>query len=345
MFKSLEGARLGLFIFIGTIILIIVIFLVGSKESLFVKTIEIKAYFDRIEGLKPGAPVRLSGYDIGSVSSISLADVKTGQVEVHMRIKQDLIKFIRLDSQASIETEGLVGKKIVSITPGSVDLPIIEDGGTLKTKTPINISEIVEETKSVMANLQNITKDFADIVNKVNVGEGTIGKLINDDQLYYATVKITNTADKSLDSMTLRLSEISNFIIGIGGSVKGILSNVDSAVADVKNLTDKINRGQGMIGALISDKKMYDSLKTIVNNLVLTSENTLVATSRFAENMEALKHNWLFKGYFEQRGYWDELDYEKNINSKLQELKSQNQILDQKIKELKEIESRLNIKK
>lgn len=342
MFKNLEGARLGVFIFIGSVLLVMSIFLIGNKESLFVSTIEIKAVFDRIEGLKPGAPVRLSGYDVGSVSSIALADTKSGQVEVIMRIRQDLIKFIRLDSEASIETEGLVGKKIVSITPGSANQPVIEDGGSLKTKTPVNISAIIEETQSVMAYMRDITKDFAGIVNKINEGEGTIGKLINDTQLYYAAVKITGTADRSLDSMTTRLGEISDFLIGIGGSVKGILVNVDSAVADVKNLTDRINRGEGMLGALVSDKKMYDSLKTIVNNLVLTSENTLIATSRFAENMEALKHNWLFKGYFEQRGYWDELDYEKKLDAKLLELKTQNQLLDQKIKEMKELETRLN---
>ncbi len=311
MLKNLEGARLGLFIFLGTILLVFSIFLLGNKESLFVSTIEIKADFDRIEGLKPGAPVRLSGYDIGSVSGISLTGGNAGQVEVQMRIQKDLVKFIRLDSEASIETEGLVGKQIVSITPGSANQPIIENGGSIKTKTPVNMSEIIEETRAVMAYMRDITKDFSGIVNKVNTGEGTIGKLINDNKLYYAAVQITNTADKSLDSITQRLGEMSDFLINVGGSVKGILANVDSAVADVKGITDKINRGKGVAGALISDTKMYDSLKTIVNNLVVTSQNTLIATSRFAENMEALKHNWLFKGYFEQRGYWDEVDYEK----------------------------------
>ena len=104
MLKNLEGARLGIFIFFGSVLLIIFIFFIGNKDSMFVKTINIKAYFTNVEGLKPGAPVRLSGYDIGSVSSLVLVPGSSGKIEVTMMIQKDMIKFIRLDSQDSIET-------------------------------------------------------------------------------------------------------------------------------------------------------------------------------------------------------------------------------------------------
>ncbi len=341
MLKQLEGARLGIFIFIGTILLIISIFLIGSREKLFTTTIEIKAYFNQIEGLKTGAPVRLSGYDIGSVSGIALVDEKTGNVEVRMRIDNELKRFIRLDSQASIETEGLVGKKIVTITPGSPNLEEIEDGGIIKSKNPLNISAIVEESEAVISYLKDLTKDLSEIVSKVNEGKGTAGKIINDDKLYRSAVSITQNADRSLTAITERLNDVSDIIIEMTGSIKTIIANVDSASADIRNLVNKVYKGEGVLGTLIADQTVADSLKIMLNNLAKTTEDAKLATSSFAENMEALKHNWLFKNYFEQRGYWSKAEFEKEIENRLQELKKQNEILDEKIKQMLELQSRL----
>lgn len=342
MLKQFEGARLGIFIFIGTILLIISIFLIGSKEKLFTGTIEIKTYFNQIEGLKTGAPVRLSGYDIGSVSGISLVDEKTGNVEVRMRIDSELKRFIRLDSQAAIETEGLVGKKIVTITPGSPNVEEISDGGIIKSKEPLNISAVIEESQAVIAYLKNLTRDLADIIGKVNQGKGTVGKIINDDRLYKSAVSITQNADKSLTAITERLTDVSDIIIEMTQSIKTIIANVDSASSDIRNLVKKVDRGEGALGALISDPAVADSLKIVLKNLAKTSDEARMATSSLAENMEALKHNWLFKSYFERRGYWNKAEYEKEIEDKLEQLKKQNELLDKKIKEMLELESILH---
>lgn len=344
MFRQLEGARLGIFIFIGTILLVLSIFLIGNKEKLFVSTLEIKTYFNQIEGLKSGAPVRLSGYDIGSVSEIKLVDGKTGNVEVKMRIETNLIHFIRLDSYASIETEGLVGKKIISISPGSANEEVIRDGGVVRSRNPVNIAAIIEQTESTMSYLKTLIKDLSEIITKTNQGEGTIGKLVNDEKLYYTAVQITQTADKSLKEMTGRLTEISDILVDLGKNVKGIINNVDDATADVKNLISNIEKGDGIAGAILTDKKLGDSLKTMIANFTKTSDDMRGATSSLAENMEALKHNWLFKGYFEERGYWNKEQYEKEINTKLEDLKKQNEILDAKIKQLLELEQKVEKK-
>jgi phospholipid/cholesterol/gamma-HCH transport system substrate-binding protein len=341
MLRNLEGARLGIFIFIGTVLLVISIFLLGNKEKLFTGTIEIKTYFNQIEGLKPGAPVRLSGYDIGSVSSISLVDEKSGNVEIKMRIDNDLKHFIRLDSQAAIETEGLVGKKIVTISPGSQNIAEINDGGIIKSKSPLNISAIMEQTESTISYLKDLTKDLSEIVAKVNKGEGTIGKIVNDDKLYESAVAITRNADKSLNAVTQRLNSVSDIIINMTTSIKSIITNVDDAITDVRSVVNKINNGEGALGALVSDKKLADSIKTVITNITKTSEDARMATSSLAENMEALKHNWLFKGYFEGRGYWNKVEYENEIDAKMEELNKQNKILDEKIKEMLELQRKL----
>lgn len=341
MFKNLEGARLGIFIFLGTVLLVISIFLLGNKEKLFTGTIVVKTYFNQIEGLKPGAPVRLSGYDIGSVSSISLVDEKSGNVEVKMNIDNDLKHFIRLDSQAAIETEGLVGKKIVTISPGTTNMAEIEEGGIIKSKNPLNISAIMEKTESTIDYLSNLTKNLSDVIEKVNKGEGTIGKIVNDDKLYKAAVSITNNADKSLTAVTQRLNSVTDLIIEMSASIKNIITSVDSSIVDVRQIIDKVNKGEGTVGALVSDKNIADSIRTVISNFAKTSDYARIATSSLADNMEALKHNWLFKGYFEQRGYWNQSEYEKAIDLQLQELKKQQDILDQKTKKLQELELKL----
>jgi len=341
MFKHLEGARLGIFIFIGTVFIVISVFLIGNKESLFVDTINIQTRFKRIEGLKTGAPVMLSGLTIGTVKTISLAQDSLGGVIVVMSIEKKLINFVRLNSEASIETEGLVGKKVVAVSPGSSEYEIISADGFIKSKEPLNLTEVVEETTQILKYMKNITKDFSEVVGKVNEGKGTIGKLINNDQLYRATVDITKSADTSLQMMTAKLNELTDYIVGVGGGASRIFSNIDSVVFDIRNLVQDVEKGKGVLGALMADRSAYDSIKTVINNLVVTTESFKDGASSFSENMEALKHNWLFKNYFEQRGYWSYNEQEKALNQKIEEINNQNKVLEQKLIELKELEARL----
>lgn len=335
MFKQFEGARLGIFVFIGTVLIVLSIFLIGNKESLFVSSVTVKSTFTRVEGLKTGAPVRLSGYTIGSVSNIELVDDTTGNVVITMNIDRDIIHFVRLDSEASIETEGLVGKKVISISPGSKELAIISENGFIKSKAPVSVSEIIEETQQIMAYIKFITKDFSEIVAKINSGEGTIGRLINDDALYESTVQISRSADTSLTLITRRMDEVATFLVDIGSGAAEVFNNVDTAILGLKYLVQGLQQGEGFAGALLTDRSGYDSLQSVINNLVNTTEAAMVGTRAFAENMEALKHNWLFKGYFEERGYWTQVEYEAELDKKIAELNRQNEELKKKLSELR----------
>ena len=337
MLKHLEGARLGLFIFLGTVLIVVSIFMIGNKESMFVQSITIKSKFSNIEGLKSGAPVRLSGYTIGSVSSNVLSDDSVGTVIVTMRIDQELRHFIHLDSEASIQAEGLVGKKFVSITPGSADSPVADEGSFIKSKNPMNITRIMEDSEAIIAYMKDITKDFAEIVYKVNKGNGSVGKLVNDAELYESTVQMIQSANKDLDQISLTLEYIAELAHETIQSAKTTFTEIDTAIVSIKSIVAKIDNGEGLMGEIINDTLSYDSVKVMISNLLTTSESAQKGISSFAENMEALKHNWLFKGYFEERGYWSQLEYQKAIDEQLKELKKQNDMLENKINELKEL--------
>ncbi len=341
MENKMSAFRLGLFVFLGSMLVIITIFLIGNKEGLFASTFKVQAYFNNIEGLRKGAAVRLSGINVGSVADIKISPDVSGKVVVVMRLSSDVKQFIREDSKASIENEGLVGNKVVVLKIGTVTAKEVEDGGTILSVEPLGFGAILEETQGIMNYTKDMTSNLADIIKKVNEGEGSIGKLINDDALYQNTNKLILSADKSLYSITSRLDTLGSFITTLGLGVKSVVKNVDNVVVDIDTVISNINQGKGLLGTLISEKNRYDtSITSVLNNLVQITEETKTGAARFAENMEALKRNWLFKSYFEQRGYYDKTEYEKQLDSYLNEINERIKILDQRISTLKKLESK-----
>ncbi len=340
MLKDLSGAKLGIFIFFGSILLVIGIFMLGNKDQLFVSTFNIKAYFKNIEGLRNGASVRFGGIDVGAVKDIKIMPDTSGLVEVSMRIKSEIRRFIKKDSRASIETEGLVGNKVVLITMGSDRADIISDGGIILSKEPLSFADVIDETQGILSYTKEMTKNLSEIIARVNSGEGTIGKILNDEELYKAATSITKTADRSLSSLTDDLRNIISLFDELGKGVETVVKNTNNVVAGIDTLLKGVSEGKGVLGTLMTDQGTEGkSINKILENLVQVSEDTKTSASRLAENMEALKHNWLFKTYFENRGYWDKADFEKQIDTKLLELDEKIQTLDKKIIELKSLEN------
>lgn len=341
MYKDLTGAKLGIFIFIGSVLLVVGIFMLGNKDQLFVSTFTIRAYFQNTEGLRNGASVRFGGIDVGAVKDIKIMADTSGRVEVSMRIKEEIRRFIKKDSRASIETEGLVGNKVVIISMGSDNAEPISDNGVILSKEPLSFADVIEETQGILAYTKEMTKNLADIVGKVNKGEGTIGKILYDEELYNAATNITKSADKNLTNVTEDLRKVIALFDDLGKGVETIVKNTNNVVAGIDTLLQGVSEGKGVLGSLLTDQGTEGkSINKILENFVQISEDTKVSASRLAENMEALKHNWLFKSYFEERGYWDKQEFEKQIDSKIIELNEKIQLLDKKIAELKALESK-----
>lgn len=341
MANNLANAKLGIFIFLGSALLVILIFLLGNKDQLFTSTFTAKAYFKNTEGLRIGASVRFGGIDVGAVKGIRIVNDTTGRVEVSMRIKDEIKRFIRKDSRASIATEGLVGNKVISITMGSEKSEEIIDGGTILSKEPLSFADIIEETQGIMSYTKDMTKNLSEIVYKVNKGEGTIGKILNDDQLYNAATNLTKSADRSMVSLTDDMKDVISLFDNLGRGVEDVVANINNIVTRVDTVLAGVSEGKGLLGSLVSDKgKEGKSLNQILDNLVVVTEDAKISASRLAENMEALKHNWLFKSYFEERGYTDKAEFENVLDTKIIELNDKIKLLDEKILELKAMEQK-----
>ncbi len=336
MASKASGVRLGIFIFLAVAALIVGIFVVGSTKGLFKSAFTVTTYFETVEGLRAGAAVRLSGVDVGNVDDVSISP-KNNKVQVVLKVRSEIKDFIKTDSQASIETEGLVGNKIVVITVGSAEDESVEDGDIIKSKEPFRLAVVLEEAQGTIANIRSITGDFEQMLAKVNSGKGTLGKLVNDPSVYRDLQRTTAAADSGLRAATEQFATLSKLTAGMAGSVTSVVSRVDSVILGFKDIVDRVNAGEGAVGALLSDKRLYDSVLVVVSDAVGMMRDARIGASRFAENMEALKHNWLLRGYFEDRGYWDKGQYEKGLDAKLDSLK-------RKEEELKTLEERLRKK-
>lgn len=346
MLKDLSGAKLGLFIFIGSTLLVIGIFLLGNKEALFRPTFTVKAYFSNIEGLRKGAPVRLGGIDVGSVKDIEIIKDTSGKVEVSMRLLNEIQRFIKKDTRASIETEGLVGNKVVILEIGSSTAEQVGEGGIIQSKNPVGFGAVIEETQGIMGYTKEMTKNMSEIFEKINKGEGTIGKILTDEKLYNQATELTKRADQSLYAVITELEKVSEIFKSLGGGVSEVITNVNRAVTQVDTIIQGVNEGRGMLGQVLVEGSKYDSLFTsTMSEIQKTSADASLAASRLAENMEALKHNWLFKSYFEDRGYWDKAEYQDQINSSLRELDEKIKLIDQRIEILKRLEEKTSVNK
>ncbi|NCS80916.1 MAG: hypothetical protein COT22_02625 [Ignavibacteria bacterium CG08_land_8_20_14_0_20_37_9] len=330
--------RLGIFILIGSILFLVAVFLLGNKQSLFSSTFEVKAYFSTIEGLRKGALVRLSGIEVGNVNDLRIMKDSLATVEVTLRLVADIKPFLKEDTRASIETEGLVGNKVIVLHVGSNASKQIESGGTIQADDPLNFGALVNEAKGTLEYTKDMAKNLAEIVAKVNEGSGSIGKLVNNDDLYNNTNRLIITADRSLGSISYKLDTLANVVNTLGADVQSVVRNVDHSIKGIDDLIKNVQDGQGVLGKLLSEKSPLDSsLASVFTNLIKITEETKLGTERFSENMEALKYNWLFKSYFEQRGMYDKPGYEQKLDKFLEDINTRIKILDDRIKRLNSI--------
>lgn len=186
--------RLGIFVIIGIAVLIIGIYFIGEGQQLFRKTFRITGTFSDVAGLQVGNNVRLSGVNVGVVDLISIVSDTTVRVEIV--IDERVRKFIRKDAVISIGSDGLMGNKMLIITPGTGDKKVIENNDIVQTVSPMNLDDVFLSLKTSMDNTSQITGDLSLIISNVQSGEGTIGKLLMDQ-----------TLQQNIDSTVINLKE------------------------------------------------------------------------------------------------------------------------------------------
>lgn len=175
---SINKVRLGLLVSLSIAILIAGIYYIGQKQQLFGSTFRINGIFKDIAGLQVGNNVRFSGINVGIIENIEQVTDTTARVD--MLINEKTRKFIKKNAKAIIGSDGLMGNKILLITPGTFGEPEIADNDRIETSRPIDMDDILLKIKITSDNAVNITGDLSTILDGIKNGRGTIGKLLMD---------------------------------------------------------------------------------------------------------------------------------------------------------------------
>ena len=303
-------AAVGAFVIGGVLLFAVGIFLIGNRRMVFGDTFRVYAEFGEIAGLENGAKVRVAGMDAGQIEKIKVPVSPSAKFRVRMRVRNDLHPIIRLDSIATIQNDGLVGNKYVQIDAGTELSPIVPDQGTIRSREPFEFTDLLQkmnttidsvnativslksevddalgsitntatsaraliedvstDTHAILKSSQKVSADLQSIVAGIKEGRGTVGKLITDDSLYQNAQKIAADAQRAM-------------------------ANVQSATEQTKEAIAEL-RGQG------------GSMKGLATNLSETLSSARNVMADLEDATEALKRNFLLRGFFTRRGYFD----------------------------------------
>ncbi len=309
-----QNIKLGAFIVGGIVIFFSTLFYLGSQNNYFNKTYMVSAVFKNVEGLKEGDNVWLSGVKIGTIKKVQI--ISEGKVIVTLSLKDKQNEFIKKDATAFIGSDGLIGNKIVIIRPG-VASKIIESGDTINSFSPTDTQELFNIAKEVGSNTRSITDDLKLLSGKLNRGEGILGELLHEGQiatdLRAAILSLksagdnTNKATEQLNMATTKINNGDGLInklltdTAYVSTFEGALNNIAQVGKDTKLMSHdlqaviaKINNNNNAVGVLLADTIFANKLKK-------TLDNTQAASIKLDENMEALQHNFLLKGYFKKQ--------------------------------------------
>lgn len=314
----INNAKLGLFVIAGLVFIILLLYFIGKNQHLFGSSFNLKVELVDAQGLKAGNNVRYAGIDIGTVKSVEITNDTT--VEVILVIDKELKKIIRKNAVVAIKTDGLVGNKVVEISPVRDHASTVEEGDVLEAKTPVDTDEMLRTLSKTNNDLAEISREIKNTIIRINSSKG-LWKLLNEETLPQnlkqsaANIRAaTNKANQMMRDLhnVVRGIEDGNGSLGVLLKDTGFVHNLNTAVlkiqrvgenADtlsnqvnemVKELRLDINKGKGAVHAVLKDSVM-------VNRLNKTLENIQQGTDGFNQNMEALKHNFFFRGYFRKQ--------------------------------------------
>lgn len=255
--------RVGTTVLVGSVTLAVLIFVMSGTVSPFSHKIVLRSYFENAAGLVKGAPVRLAGVDIGNVDRIGIArDRPLTPVEVIMKIKSGVRSdILRGDgkghnsSRATLATQGVLGATFLDIDSSHASGPPIQDGDELPTTETPDIQLVLKSTQGTIDKLNVVLTRVDDIVSAIQSGKGSVGKLINDPELY----------DRA-NATIAELQRLTNEIVQGKGSIGKLLNSdelynkIDDSIAKINKIVDDVNSGKGTVGILLKDEQLAKNL-------------------------------------------------------------------------------------
>ncbi|MCK4857088.1 MAG: MCE family protein [candidate division Zixibacteria bacterium] len=294
-----KDTRVGLLLLVAAVIIVVAIFLVGDEEGVWKRKYELKIYYDDVVGLLTGAPVRLAGLRVGTVSKIEFSETMPGKLEVTVRINKAVMRKIRKDSKAFIGTMGLLGDKTIEITIGSLDSPVLGEGEVIKAGRALSIENILTEGGDLVDNIREASRHAREVLEKINKGTGTLGLFVNDPDIYFDLDRLLLLTEKLTRELEAGTGSFARFI-----NDSTFYSELTRFLVSTRTLVDTLSQGEGTLPQLLNDPAPYHDLQAIVNDWreitdqirsgegsagkLLTDDSLYISLTRTLDRTEAL---------------------------------------------------------
>lgn len=327
--STLQKLKLGIFVSFGIILLLAATYFIGNQENLFGKTFTIYANFKNASGLQKGDNVRYSGLNIGTVKDIEM--INDTVIKVDMTIQNKMKSHIRTNAIASIGSDGIVGNTMVNIFPGKGDAPNVQSGEQIQTDSKVSTQEMLNTLSTSNENVAKFSENLVKITASLDNGDGTLGALLKDsimsDNLQQAFAnlnKVSASADKTIATLNnlVQQMNVKTSVAGVllndsvsGLETKILFSNLEASSRKIESITtnlddiaSKLQEKDNIVNYIATDT-------TLVNQVKDMMQNADQAIERFNDNMEALEHNFLLRGYFRKQEKLKEKSEKENKKS------------------------------
>lgn len=309
----------GIFIFLGLAIFIWTILTLGSQKNTFEKAIKVKAYFQNVNGLQKGNNIWFSGVKVGTIENVTL--IGNSKVEVDMNIDEKSVPYIHKNAKAKLSSDGLIGNKIIEIYGGSSQAPVISGGDVLNNEELLSTDAMMATLSKNNDNLLAITDNLKIISTKMSNGQGSVGKLLNDETFANELTKTVITlknASANLEQLSANVSHYTSRLNDSGTLANDLVSDtvifskLRSTVSRLQDVADKSNNVVSTLqgaantvntglsnpntpaGMFLGDEKTAAGLKTTLQNLQS-------ASGKLNDDLEAVQHNFLLRGFFRKK--------------------------------------------
>lgn len=312
-----ESVKLGVFVLTGLLIIIVSLYIIGTNKGFFSDNFVLKTRFRAVNGLLTGNNVRFAGIDVGAVKAIVFINDTT--VEVTMNVDKKMHTIIRTNALTKLGTDGLIGNRVVNIMPERGAAPFVKAGDLLASreetstdamlttlsKTNENIAEITEELRTTIHNISSSTQ-LSQLLNDPGLTQNLKASLIHLHETTQKASAFMTDANQTLalastgkgtlatiltdTSLAVQVRQAVQKIKTVEESADLLARNMDKVV---QSMDKDLNSGNGTVHTLLQDSLMAAQLR----NTVLNVEQ---GTAAFNQNMEALKHNFLFRRYFKK---------------------------------------------
>jgi len=316
--QRVESLKLGVFVLAGLLVLIATLYYIGKNKGLFSNNYELRVHFKSVNGLLSGNNVRFSGIDVGAVKSVVLLNDTT--IEITMNVETRMRNIIKRNAVARLGTDGLIGNRVVNISPGQGEAPFAQPGELISSREEMNTDAMLQTLHETNENIAAISEELKVTIHNINTS-AQLSMLLNDTSLTLnlksSLIHLRETTRKASAFMTEASTTLSLASEG-NGTLATILTDtamafqIKQAVQKIKTVEDSaerlatelnqmvagidkdLNHGQGTVNALLKDSSMANRLRNTIESVEQGAEG-------FNQNMEALQHNFLLRGYFKRQ--------------------------------------------